>query len=132
MDSQDAVVRTTFTISVLLASAAGLTGDISFGTSPLEVLTIIALAASLITWICSWAGIRLRDVGTGIEISVLARNAPSATHTELQDYALEALILQFELNRSVTAAKAVWSRRALYGLVLQLLLLVATVITSAI
>ena len=61
----------------------------------------------------------------------LAQDYGDASRRDIEDAVLGTLISDFQDNRAVIADKGHWLRSALYALGLQLLLLVATVIVSA-
>ena len=132
IDSQDVRTRTAFTISVLLVAAVGIIGDVSIDTRPLALLTVIAFVASVVTWGLSWLAYRAVDAGSGVNVSTLARDYGGASGREMEDATLVALVGDFEQNQVVIEEKGRWLRVALSTLAVQLLLLVATVIVSAI
>ena len=132
MDSQDVRTRTAFSISVLLVAAVGIIGDVSIDTRPLALLTVVAFSSSVVTWVLSWLAYRAVDVGTGINVARLVQEYSGRSRRDMEDATLMALVRDFEDNRVVIAGKGRWLRAALYALALQLLLLVATVIVSAI
>ena len=132
MDSQDVRTRTAFSISVLLVAAVGIIGDVSIDTRPLALLTVVAFSSSVVTWVCSWVAYRSVDVGSGVNVATLARAFGGASRREMEDATLLALVEDFERNQAVIDEKGRWLRVALYALAVQLSLLVATVIVSAI
>ena len=132
MDSQDVRARTGFSISVLLVAAVGIIGDVSIDASPLALLTVVAFSSSVVTWVLSWLAYRAVDVGSGVNVSTLARDFGGASRREMEDATLMTLVRGFEQNQAVIETKGRWLRVALYALALQLSLLVATVIVSAI
>lgn len=131
MDSQDVRTRTAFSISVLLVAAVGIIGDVSINASPLALLTVVAFGSSVVTWVCSWVAYRAVDVGSGVNVATLARAFGGASRREMEDATLASLVEDFERNQAVIEQKGRWLQVALYALALQLSLLVATVIVSA-
>ena len=70
--------------------------------------------------------------GAGSTLRRWLRAFGGASRREMEDATLLALVEDFERNQAVIDEKGRWLRVALYALAVQLSLLVATVIVSAI
>ncbi len=131
LSSQDVRVVATFTISLLLVSATGIVGDIRLSGGLVSVLTLSALAVSVVVWLCCWASYYTRKVAFSVEIDILARSYRDASTDEMQDASLEALVAGFEQNSETIPSQRKWLQYAIVGLGIQLALLAATTIAGA-
>lgn len=129
--SQDVRVVATFTISLLLVSATGIVGDIRLSADIVSLLTLIALALSVVVWICCWAAYFTRTVAFSVDVTILTRSYRGAEADELRAASLEALVEAFALNEQTIDAQGRWLRYAIVGLGVQLMLLVATIVAGA-
>ena len=132
ISAQDVKTATIFTLSVVLLSASGLIGDFEIAFTAAGVLTALEFACALLTWSFAWLAYRTRRVATGVNVSVFRDHYAGASERELRDAALEALALDFDLNRTVVDAKGKWLRYTVYSLGAQAILLFAVIVVRSI
>ncbi len=129
--AQDVKTVALFTASAIVFTATGLIGDVRFALTPVAILTLATIAASLGSWFFLGTAYWTRDVKVGIDLEIIQTSYAGASERTLRDASLEALAYAFKFNQQVVADKATWIRRSFIAVAVQFLLLVASVLANS-
>ena len=129
--AQDVKIAALFTTSAGLFALSGVLGSLSVEASPETVLTFLEFFASLVAWCLLGLAYWTREIGSGLDLTVIRRHYGGTSRQELEDVTLESLVEGFTLNQRTIRSKERWLRKSFFAVAAQLLLLFGAIIASA-